>query len=291
MRPEPTENSVRVILCEDWSVFVREVKKTRFISTDGRTRKVADAVLFRGHAREEWRLSSTLERSLQVECTPHHLRKLNGTKWYKEQCNKILERFTANATGLPGFREDASELSRWMQGRHFGLLSPYLDWSTSPFVAVFFALEEVYSRFSGLRASYPTEVPCSVHVWGLRLWRDITEPDVFEIHMLTTAHGTRQRAQRAAFNWLNSADHIDLESYLTSRGLAYYLERYDLILANALDALKELELMNVTYSSLFPDIEGAARDANMITDFLHMYDLFESFLRQKRSEKDTPSSS
>lgn len=273
---EPTDNKVRIIRCDDWATFTKEVKRTRVISPTPTSGRMANTILFRGHARTDWLLSSTLERSLQIEGTPHHLRGINGTAWYKEQCDLTLQKFTANATGLPGFRESADDLDRWMLGRHFGLLSPYLDWTTSPFVAAFFALEEVYQRFSGLRSHYPIQHAGEVHVWGLRLWDDISEPGVFEVRKGATVHGTRPRAQRAAFTLLNSKDHLDLESYLVSRERAYFLERYDIKLANALDALKELELMNVNYLSLFPDVEGAARDANMQTHWIATHDLFDA---------------
>ena len=257
MPVELTDNEVRVFHCESWDAFTKEAKKTRvLVSSDGSLRS-ARTVLFRGHARQDWRLSSTLERSLLLEGTAFQLRQLNGTDWYSRECNNILQKFTANATGLPGFRETASELDRWIMGRHHGLLSPYLDWTTSPFVAAFFALEEVYRKFSGLRSHYPMQFKDVVHVWGLRLWDDISEPEIFEVEQSTTVHGTRPRAQRTALTILRSKDHVDLEGYLRSRGLAYFLERYDIELVGALDALKELELMNINYLSLFPDIEGA----------------------------------
>jgi hypothetical protein len=271
---EPRENKVRVIACENWVTFTRQVKRTRVLLNDNGSFLSSRSALFRGHAKTDWLLSSTLERSLKIEGTPSHLRKINGTDWYKEQCHHVLQKFIASASGMPGFLESASELSHWTLGRHFGLLSPYLDWTTSPFVAAFFALEEVYGRFAGLRSHYPMGYQGNIHVWGLRLWDDISEPDVFEVAQGTTVHGTRARAQRAAFTRLTSAEHVDLESYLKARGLGYYLERYDIDLSNALDALKELELMNINYLSLFPDIEGAARDANMQTQWIAAHDLF-----------------
>ena len=271
---ESTDNKVRVIACEDWATFTKEVKKTRVLLKEDRSFRAARSVFFRGHAKTDWLLSSTLERSMRIEGTSSHLRSVNGTTWFKDQCNHILQKFIASASGMPGFRESAGELDHWMLGRHFGLLSPFLDWTTSPFVAAFFALEEVYDRFAGLRSHYPMQYKGNIHVWGLRLWDDISEPDVFEVAQGTTIHGTRPRAQRAVFTRLTSKEHIDLESYMKARGLGFYLERYDISLSNALDALKELELMNINYLSLFPDIEGAARDANMQTHWIVSHDLF-----------------
>ena len=117
---------------------------------------------------------------------------------------------------------------------------------------------------------------------GFELWDDITEDGVFEIAKETTIHGTRPRSQQAAFTRLNSKDHLDLESYLKSRGLAYYLERYDIDLADAFGALKELELMNIYYLSLFPHLEGAALDAKR-KGWIATHDLFDE-LKKSQSE-------
>jgi FRG domain len=124
---------------------------------------------------------------------------LNETAWYKDQCDYILQKFIASASGMQGFRESAGELDYWMLGRRFGLLSPFLDWTTSPFVAAFFALEVIYRRFAGLRSHYPMQYKGNIHVWGLRFWDAISEADVFEVAQGTTIHGTRPRAQRATF--------------------------------------------------------------------------------------------
>src|SRR5690242_7383397 len=107
---EPRENQVRVIACEDWATFTREVKKTRVVSNADGSFRAARSVLFRGHVRTDWLLSSTLERSMQIEGTSTHLRSVNGTAWYKDQSDHILQKFIASASGMQGFRESAGEL-------------------------------------------------------------------------------------------------------------------------------------------------------------------------------------
>lgn len=105
-------------------------------------------------------------------------------------------------------------------------------------------------------------------MWGLRFWSDISEAGIFEIWQPTTIHATRPHAQKGAFTRLRSKEHADLEPYLKSRSLGYYLERYDIDLRDATGALHDLELMNIGYSSLFPDIAGAAYDANSQTHWI-----------------------
>ena len=57
--------------------------------------------------------------------------------------------------------------------------------------------------------------------------------------------------------------HLDLAAYLEAKGSGHYLEEIRLPSGEFGKALNDLRLMNITYSSLFPDLDGAARDANL----------------------------
>jgi len=61
--------------------------------------------------------------------------------------------------------------------------------------------------------------------------------------------------------------------------MAYCLERYDINLQGAMDALKDLERMNINYLTLFPDLQGAALDANMVTHWFHYSDLMKEITK------------
>jgi|SRR5215831_3621772 len=160
-----TTNNIRIYNCTDWDAFLREARITRYTTDGSGSHHIPRIVMFRGHAELGWHLSSTLERALSLPpqnvtidgrvFDKPHLRMIAGDNWYSNECQHILERFTKNASGLPTFKEDAPEISKWLIGRHYGLHSPYLDWTASPFVAAFFALEKVYNNFSGLRTYYP----------------------------------------------------------------------------------------------------------------------------------------
>lgn len=271
---ESEENEVRTYLCDGWEEYIIEVKKERVMPLEGGFRG-SSTVLFRGHSDSTWKLSSTLERDLLIPGAHRensdellNLRQMNGVKWYEEQCDMIYSRFSENATGLPDLHMCRSDIDRWVIGRHYGLLSPYLDWTRSPFVAAFFAYEKAYKVYEGLRSGYPSNFDGFVTVWGLRFWDEAPLCDEFELTDPVTSHATRPRAQCGAFTKLTSAKHIDLESYFRSRSLAHYLERYDVSLRDATTAFRDLELMNISYLTLFPDVAGAAWSANMQTHWL-----------------------
>lgn len=237
---ECEENEVRTYTCDGWEEFISEVKKERIIPLEGGGFRGSSNVLFRGHSDPAWKLSSTLERDLVIHEARQessdkvrHLRMINGVNWYEEQCELIYKRFSENATGLPDLHMCHSDVDRWVIGRHYGLLSPYLDWTRSPFVAAFFAYERSYKAYEGLRTSYPSNFDGHIAIWGLRFWDTNPLCDEFRLTDPVTSHATRPRAQCGAFTKLTSKDHIDLESYFRSRSLAHYLERYDISLRDA----------------------------------------------------------
>jgi len=75
----------------------------------------------------------------------------------------------------------------------------------------------------------------------------------------------RQRAQGGYFTRLTDATHRDLESYFASRqpGPGFTLQRITISGQAMKQALGDLFRMNITPSTMFPDLDGAAQDANM----------------------------
>jgi hypothetical protein len=86
--------------------------------------------IFRGQYCPQWELRTSLQRSL-------HKNQMNfGTKH--------LERFKTYARGLLRYDQFmySNEDELWAIGQHYGLKTPLLDWTASPFVALYFAFEE-----------------------------------------------------------------------------------------------------------------------------------------------------
>ncbi len=91
--------------------------------------------VFRGQANAEWLLSPSLDR--------HFGNKERGLVGRSQQ--EHLERFRFSARGrVKPLPSDDDENEWWALGRHSGLLTPLLDWTESPFIALYFAfLEDV----------------------------------------------------------------------------------------------------------------------------------------------------
>ncbi len=291
MTEEIKSKDVRVYPCATWDEFITQMRRTRYMPKEDPEEKAyhfGAGVIYRGHSKPSYRLSSTMERNcvfksevLNKNGKPikdGNLRTFNGLDWYDKHCEHILQRFKVFSRGIGGIGENLTVAELWTIGRHFGLLSPYLDWTASPFVAAFFAFEEIYKKFQYMKSNYQT-LPTGniVQVWGLRIWKDLEEDEIFEISQMPGHHSTRPRAQQTWFTKLRSTEHIDVQSYLESRQKAHYLERYDLNVEMAMTALRDLDLMNINYLTLFPDAVGSALHSNIDADnfrvALAMHDL------------------
>ena len=203
--------------------------------------------LFRGQASSEWKLASDFERRLPEFGDP-----LPDTGQLRAICSEHLAAFQELAAGLLGSEARAFvEDDWWALGRHHGLSTPLLDWSRSPYAAAFFAFTE-HRRLRGVGID-TGEI---VTIWALDGVRDLLRTGEFE---LVAPHGfsnPRQRAQRGAFTRLTHQKHVDLARYPAARGHADRLRRWELPADQAMVAIDDLQMANITHSTVFPDLTG-----------------------------------
>jgi hypothetical protein len=80
-------------------------------------------------------------------------------------------------------------------------------------------------------------------------------------------HGTtpfyRQRAQQGAFTHLEHDTYADLEVYLDSMGCLDHVLCFEIPEQSVSEALLDLRRMNITYASLFPDLDGVAKHVHL----------------------------
>lgn len=142
---------MKIIELSTWEEFLSEHKKLQAILEQRRleTGFHVDEPLYRGQAKHEWLLETTLERFGRKKM-PLHDYYLAALK-----SKHAIETYTDKSWNIPGLEEYDSFLREtdtfMMAGypgyeylvylRHYGFPSPMLDWSFSPFVAAFFAFD------------------------------------------------------------------------------------------------------------------------------------------------------
>ncbi len=268
-----TEDSgVRVTQCDSWDDFIQALRVTNTKPPVPRA--------YRGHADPCWKLSSPWDRLIEHQETANRKAGLtiDVRKFYRLNISdeKPDDTWLIKFKNLVSTMPDTPDHSNWTKvdwwafGRHFGLKTPLLDWSKSPFIAAFWAFtgrvfaENIEPEITPLKYyKLPSYRP--VVVWELLAAPNISSSEFgfvdnvrYELH--------RQRAQSGIFTILNHASFIDLESYLDSVGKAGYLEKFEIPCSSAQDAsiaLSDLDRMNINYGTVFPDPEGAARQANL----------------------------
>ena len=119
--------------------------------------------IYRGHGDSKWKLEPTLDRIIKHPTS--------------QKRQEHLEEFIYSTRGRRGSNPPVMENENdwWALGQHHGLYTPLLDWTESPFVALFFAIESLLSKKS---------THCSVHAIaqsGIKLINAKIEEDESEV--------------------------------------------------------------------------------------------------------------
>ncbi len=223
----------QAIECASWRVF-REQLNLYF----ERPRVRRSQLWFRGQSNASYGLTPTLDR--------------RGIAWVSD-----TQRDQFNARLLSGFKEASmrlglsadfpDEIQLELLARHHGLLSPLIDWTTSPFIAAYFAL-----------ASASVPQPATVSIWVLDRSK---EPEGLPVEFIDDPDlllaNRRALAQRGVFVRVASASEpleVMLESALT---------KFVIRVPDRRAALSELEAMTIDAGYLMNDFSGAAEAANI----------------------------
>jgi hypothetical protein len=265
MNNRTKENTVRRYECSDWQDF-----RAKLQVLEGR---LIYPKIYRGHGNLDWLISSLYERWVSRLKGNNPERNLNEllTEGSRESIQgDYLRLFRKFAVGIPALQTDFFNTNEWWAlGRHHGLISPLLDWTYSPYIAAFFAFvdyaEEHNPGFkTGTTHGGISSGSADVAVWCLSLGKNIEVRGNFEIITISKDSFYRQHAQRGVFTKLTHDVYTDLESYLKARRLAHYLELFVIPGQYMMDAIRDLNMMNINFASLFPDLDGAALHANML---------------------------
>lgn len=209
--------------------------------------------VFRGHALDNWKLESTLDRAIK-----------RIPKERRDQARLAhLDNFRLATRGRrgPHPRDYHNEDEWWALGQHHGLSTPLLDWTESPFVALYFAFSEI-TMGEDCRA-----------VWAISKTavKEIQQfsPDYADVRIVEPRSDENARlvSQRGVFIRCPPDLALDDASRRTFADLKLApLIKLRIPNKDRTDCLRFLNRMNINALTLFPDLLGASLYCN--TDLL-----------------------
>lgn len=148
----------------------------------------------------------------------------------------------------------------WSILQHHGYPTPILDWTFSPFVSAYFAFQSVKLD----SACRPRIFIFDKTLWEENYGRQAFIVDAAPPQFVTVENMAAGNPRYVPQQALSAVSNVtDVESFIRQREQAdgrTYLQSCDLAPTEAPRIMRELELMGITYGSLFPGLDGICKD-------------------------------
>lgn len=218
--------------------------------------------VWRGQQKTDWLLESSIDRIIRTryKCKRRDLIEHHMT-YFK---HSILGRRGLNPCEL-----DDDEY--WALGQHFGLVTPLLDWSSSPYVAVYFAVYNILMDYFKNNGVYQDDKRYALYALDRyklqQKCENLDDTDKIKIIEPLLEENSRLINQSGLFTKL--PHYTDVESWVTDN----FKGECEFVLFKIFVSFKDIEeiknimsslnRMNIRPSSLFPDISGASMYCNL----------------------------
>lgn len=226
--------------------------------------------IWRGQSCDNWKLEPSLDRLLEGKSETEH----------REETNKHLDRFQYAMRGRLGsgsLQPNKRDLNEWWAlGQHQGLATPLLDWTKSPFVALYFAFSKEESDQTPMRAVYAIQRD-KIHNRSNEIrqkWSGDSPAPTIEFVSPFIGDNPRLINQGGLFSKAPPSVTIRqwIEKHMPEEDYPEAMESGEGILANLIkigipdagreECLRALNRMNINHLTLFPDPFGASEYCN-----------------------------
>ena len=259
------EDEVIVHHCQTWLDFMT------FIDSSHRTTR---GMMYRGQKEESWLVESTLFRETKAQVRylnpdltePEVLRM--AAKVSTSYGGMVMQSYQKH---LANRKETTLNIKQaWMLGRHEGLLTPFIDWTASPYVAAFFAAVGVIESRSQKSGRNCAIYVMSQWMFPWELSKKTKDNGDLQRHALlldATDFGNKRAIAQQGYATYTypQTDMMTFAAETARSELAYRNSFTKITLPHSVaeDALNHLHQMNVNYLTLFPDSIGIAMQANL----------------------------
>jgi hypothetical protein len=230
--------------CQDWAAFVAWTNVMR---------KERNAGYFRGHGSNTFKLETTLQR--------------NGYHRLDRYCVNTLSKFQRHAEAALNLHINMGDGNDYAMllglAQHFGLPTPLLDWSESPYIAAYFAFADALEN----RGSRPDVK--KVRIFSLSQdFLDANRVDsvvlpYFKPYVsplnISFRNNARLYAQQGGFTVTNHANMTGAIRELELSQDRKLLFAADLPVELVEEVLQDLAFMGLSGATLFPGLDGVSK--------------------------------